>query len=286
MPRYRLGDVVHDLTTRTLVMGILNRTPDSFYDAGETFELDALVRRAGQLVDAGRRPPRHRRREGRARARGGRGRGARSGDPVDRGACTARFDVPISCDTWRASVLDAACAAGAVVGNDISGFADPDYLARRGEARRVRRRDPHPARSRGSPIPSRTTTTSSPTSATSSSTGRERAEAAGLAAEQIAIDAGLDLGKTPAMSAVLLRESDVARRPRLHAAALGVQQALPRRAARPRHRRPARASRSPRSRTASRTGAGSCGSTTSAGPSTSAGSIEAILEHQRMEVGT
>ena len=28
--RYRLGDEVHDLTTRTLVMGILNRTPDSF----------------------------------------------------------------------------------------------------------------------------------------------------------------------------------------------------------------------------------------------------------------
>ena len=35
-----------------------------------------------------------------------------------------------------------------------------------------------------------------------------RAEAAGLAPEQIALDAGLDLGKTPAQSAVLLRESD------------------------------------------------------------------------------
>ena len=32
--------------------------------------------------------------------------------------------------------------------------------------------------------------------------------AAGLAPEQIALDAGLDLGKTPAQSAVLLRESD------------------------------------------------------------------------------
>ena len=36
-----------------------------------------------------------------------------------------------------------------------------------------------------------------------------RAEAAGLAPEQISIDAGLDLGKTPVQSAVLLRESDV-----------------------------------------------------------------------------
>jgi dihydropteroate synthase len=34
-----------------------------------------------------------------------------------------------------------------------------------------------------------------------------RAEAVGLSPEQIAIDAGLDLGKTPAMSAILLRES-------------------------------------------------------------------------------
>ena len=36
-----------------------------------------------------------------------------------------------------------------------------------------------------------------------------RAEAAGLAPEQIVLDAGLDLGKTPAQSAVLLRESGV-----------------------------------------------------------------------------
>jgi len=35
------------------------------------------------------------------------------------------------------------------------------------------------------------------------------AEAAGLAPDQIALDAGLDLGKTPAQSAVLLRESSV-----------------------------------------------------------------------------
>src|SRR5437764_2157091 len=51
--RYRLGDEVHDLTRRTLVMGILNRTPDSFYDAGLTYELDALLRRAEVLVAEG-----------------------------------------------------------------------------------------------------------------------------------------------------------------------------------------------------------------------------------------
>ncbi len=40
-----------------------------------------------------------------------------------------RFDVPISVDTWRASVAAACFEAGAVVGNDISGFADPGYLS-------------------------------------------------------------------------------------------------------------------------------------------------------------
>ena len=41
---YRLGDRVHDVTTRTLVMGILNRTPDSFYDRGATWSFDAFLR--------------------------------------------------------------------------------------------------------------------------------------------------------------------------------------------------------------------------------------------------
>ncbi len=44
-------------------------------------------------------------------------------------ALRARFDVAVSVDTWRASVARAAYAEGAVMGNDISGFADPDYLA-------------------------------------------------------------------------------------------------------------------------------------------------------------
>jgi dihydropteroate synthase len=207
MPRYRLGDVVHDLTTRTLVMGILNRTPDSFYDAGLTYELDALVRRAEVLVD-----------EGAdlldiGGVKAGPGPEVGEAEELDRvipsiEAVHARFDVPISCDTWRASVLDAACAAGAVVGNDISGFGDPAYLAVAAEhdasvvATHIRLAprvpDPEPvyddlvADVRDFLLDR-----------------AHRAEQAGLAAEQISIDAGLDLGKTPMMSAVLLRESRV-----------------------------------------------------------------------------
>ena len=125
--RYRLGTEVHDLTTRTLVMGILNRTPDSFYDHGATFELDSLLRRAEVLVEQG------------ADildvggVKAGPGPAVDEAEELDRvvspiEALHHRFDVAISCDTWRASVLDAACGVGAVVGNDISGFGDPAYL--------------------------------------------------------------------------------------------------------------------------------------------------------------
>lgn len=48
-----LGGRRYDLTHRALVMGILNRTPDSFYDKGATFELDKLYPRAEQLVADG-----------------------------------------------------------------------------------------------------------------------------------------------------------------------------------------------------------------------------------------
>ncbi|MGH9010858.1 MAG: dihydropteroate synthase, partial [Acidimicrobiia bacterium] len=104
-------------------------------------------------------------------------------------------------------VLAAACAAGAVVGNDISGFADPEYLttaARAGAAvvathirlaPRVRDPGPHYDDLVGDV-------------AAFLVDRAERARAAGLTADQIVLDAGLDLGKTAAQSAVLLRESD------------------------------------------------------------------------------
>ena len=121
-----------------------------------------------------------------------------------------------------------------------AGSATPTYLAVAAAARRVGRGDPHPPRA-----PRRR-----PRSALRRPRRRRHRvpprprprgpEPAGLAPEQIAIDAGLDLGKTPAQSAVLLRESDALARHRVHAAPLGVEQALPRRPARARHRRPPR----------------------------------------------
>jgi dihydropteroate synthase len=93
-----------------------------------------------------------------------------------------------------------------VVGNDISGFADPDYLdvAAKHDATvvathiRLRPRVPDPEPHYDDVV------------AEVSSFLLERAARAGragLAPEQIVVDAGLDLGKTPAQSALLLRET-------------------------------------------------------------------------------
>jgi dihydropteroate synthase len=207
MTAFRLGDRVHDLTTRTLVMGILNRTPDSFYDQGATFELDELLRRADTLVAEG------------ADVLDVGGVKAGPGPEVDEAeelarvvpaieALVARFELPVSIDTWRAKVLAAACDAGAVLGNDISGFGDAEYLptaaARNASVVathiRLRPRVPDPEPRYHDLVGE----------VTAFLLERARvAEAAGLAPDQIALDAGLDLGKTPAQSAVLLRESSV-----------------------------------------------------------------------------
>ena len=204
--RFRLGDHVHDVTDRTLVMGILNRTPDSFFDAGETFALDALLRRAEQLVaegadvlDVG-------------GVKAGPGPEVTEAEELDRvvpalEALHARFETPLSVDTWRAAVLRAACAAGAVLGNDISGFADPDYLptaAKHGASVvathiRLAPRVPDPEPQYDDLLDEVRTFLLARAGA---------AGAAGLAPDQIALDLGLDLGKTPTQSAVLLRESD------------------------------------------------------------------------------
>jgi dihydropteroate synthase len=205
--RLRLGDQSFDLATRSLVMGILNRTPDSFYDKGATFSLDALLGRADQLVfdgadilDVG-------------GVKAGPGPEVSESEELDRvipaiASLHDRIDVPLSIDTWRASVAAAAFEAGAVVGNDISGFADPDYLEVAATAGatvvathiRIGPRIPDP----------------DPAYEDVVATVRDflaeraaRARAAGLDADRIVVDAGLDLGKTAAQSLELLRASDV-----------------------------------------------------------------------------
>ena len=165
----------------------------------------------------------------------------------------ASFDVPLSVDTWRASVARESYRAGAVMGNDISGFADPDYLegaAADAGASVVathirlapRVRDPEPGIRRrgrdGVRVPRQP--------------GPNRRCDAGIPAERIVVDAGFDLGKTPAQSLELLRGTGPAERARLPGARIRLQQDVPRRGSRSRHRPPARGIRSPRPRSGSR----------------------------------
>jgi dihydropteroate synthase len=207
MIELELGGTAYDLTHRALVMGILNRTPDSFFDRGETYELAALLRRAERLVaegadilDVG-------------GVKAGPGDEVTESEELDRvipaiAAIASRFDVPISVDTWRAVVAKEAYGAGAVIGNDISGFADPAYLSVAADAHAAvvathirlapRVRDPEPMYD------------DVVVAVAAFLDERARwARDAGIPDTRIMLDAGLDLGKTAAQSLDLLRASDV-----------------------------------------------------------------------------
>ena len=200
-----LGGRRFDLSRRALVMGILNRTTDSFYDGGAYFRLDDLVRRAEQLVaddadllDIG------------ARAAGVGTRTVSVAEETDLVTSTIqalrdRLQVPLSVDTWRAPVAAAAFEAGAVLGNDMSGFRDPDYLPAAVAASatvvathtRLRPGVPDPEPVYGDVV-------ADVAAALRRLVGR--AEAAGVPPRRIIVDPGLDLGKTWQQSLRLLAQ--------------------------------------------------------------------------------
>lgn len=103
-------------------MGIVNTTPDSFSDGGEAFAFDDAVRRAERLIAEG------------ADILDIGGESTRPGservsadEEIDRiipviRAVVSRFDVPISVDTSKAAVAEAAIKSGAEIINDISGL--------------------------------------------------------------------------------------------------------------------------------------------------------------------
>ena len=188
-------------------MGILNRTPDSFYDRGATFELDALLRRADGARPRGRRPPRRRRGEGGARARGVARPRSSTGWSRRSTRCTSASTSPSratpggrACSTPRAaparSSATTSAASATPTTSRVAAKHDASVVATHIRLRpRVRRSRPalrRPGRRRHR-VPARP--------------GRAAPRPRGWHAEQIALDAGLDLGKTPAQSAVLLRES-------------------------------------------------------------------------------
>ncbi|MHB1445657.1 MAG: dihydropteroate synthase [Acidimicrobiales bacterium] len=200
-----LGGRRYDLRSRALVMGILNRTPDSFYDQGSHFALGAMLDRAAGLVadgadilDVG-------------GVKAGPGPEVGLEEEVERvvpavEALVARFDTPVSVDTWNARVATLAYGAGAVMGNDISGFSDPDYLPAAAAAGaavvathiRLGPRIPDPE-------PVYADVVEDVAAALVDMAARA---AAAVPPERVVVDAGLDLGKTWPQSLALLRASD------------------------------------------------------------------------------
>lgn len=124
-PRHwRVGNILHDLASTPLVVGILNVTPDSFYDGGRFFVTDVAVRRGLQMME-----------EGAALIDVG-GESTRPGaedvaeeEQIRRVApvveALARRGVAVSADTRSARVASAAIQAGAVCVNDVSALSDP-----------------------------------------------------------------------------------------------------------------------------------------------------------------
>jgi dihydropteroate synthase len=106
-----------------LIVGVLNATPDSFYDRGRYFARDAALARADEMVS-----------EGADIVEVG-GESARPGVPVGEDeelhrvaplieALAGRVPVPIAVDTYKPAVARHAVGLGAVLINDISGLAD------------------------------------------------------------------------------------------------------------------------------------------------------------------
>ncbi|NTU47837.1 MAG: dihydropteroate synthase [Syntrophobacteraceae bacterium] len=116
----RLKPGTIDLGERTLVMGILNVTPDSFSDAGRHFDFHSALREALDLIVAG----------ADLLDIGGESTRPQSEPvPVDVElervipiieAIRKSSDIPISIDTTKADVAEAAIAAGADIINDVS----------------------------------------------------------------------------------------------------------------------------------------------------------------------
>jgi dihydropteroate synthase len=125
---HRIGRREFDFSRQVAVMAVINRTPDSFFDQGATFALDAAVGASLRAADAG---------ADWLDIGGvpfGRGPAVSTAEEIDRVApvveqVARQSDVVISVDTNNAAVAAAAIDAGAAVINDTSGLGDPDMAS-------------------------------------------------------------------------------------------------------------------------------------------------------------
>ena len=123
----KIGNREFDVKNRTYIMGILNVTPDSFSDGGKWNTMDhalmhaeAMIKDGADILDVGGESTRPGHTPVSAEEEA-----ARVVPVIE--ALRKRFDVPISVDTYKGSVADAAVQAGADLVNDVWGLKyDPD----------------------------------------------------------------------------------------------------------------------------------------------------------------
>lgn len=125
---FRAGKHIFDLNKKTLVMGILNITPDSFSDGGIYFEPEKAVKRAFEMQNAG------------ADIIDIGGQSTRPGftkisydeewqrlHPVLEGL-KGKLEIPISVDTFYPEVARRSINFGAEIINDVNGFKNPEMF--------------------------------------------------------------------------------------------------------------------------------------------------------------
>ena len=117
-----IGNKNFDTKNKIYIMGILNVTPDSFSDGGSFESVDAALSRCEKMLDEG------------ADIIDVGGESTRPGyiavsddEEISRTALVIEkikqsFDIPVSIDTYKHSVAEAALSAGADMINDIWGF--------------------------------------------------------------------------------------------------------------------------------------------------------------------
>jgi dihydropteroate synthase len=208
-PTLALRDVSWDWS-RPLVMGVVNVTPDSFSDGNRFLDPSAaiehglkLVAEGADLLDVG--------------GESTRPRGRTYGDgavtiaeedeiarivPVIRGL-RARTKVPISVDTRKAAVAEAAIEAGAEIVNDVTGLLHDPRLAdvvRRSGAALVLMHVPADIEELTHELPSEDILGD-----VLSGLGKALERAGGLPRERLILDPGIGFGKTAAHNLYLLR---------------------------------------------------------------------------------
>ncbi len=184
---------------KTIVMGILNVTPDSFSDGGRYVDVEAAVAHALQLVNEGAdvidigaestRPdaaPVDETQEWRRL------------EPVLRELC-GQLSVPVSVDTYKAGIAKRALECGVTIINDIwGGLADPDMLRVVAEAKCTyiwMHNRQSPAADQAVQVLLEET-----------KVGLERCDAAGIDRNCVWLDPGIGFGKTYEQNLEVLRE--------------------------------------------------------------------------------